>query len=99
MLIGSYRSLAVVPFTYIGVAYMTSDLLATYLCYCTTRSLPFSSRQSVLIFLRRKVLLVVHHSVLILGYPLFVVSIPGGCVVLIEPLLVMLVRWVEEGTR
>lgn len=53
---------------------MTSDLLATYLCYCTTRSLSFSSRQTLLTFLRRKLLLVVHHSVLILGYPLFAVS-------------------------
>lgn len=59
---------------------MTSDLLATYLCYCTTRSLACSSRHSLLIFLRRKALLVAHHSVLILGYPLFVVSTLICCV-------------------
>ena len=70
-----YRSASIAPFTYIGVSYMSSDLLAMYLSYCKTQRLPFINRQSFLVFLSSRPLLVFHHTVLIFGYPLLVVGL------------------------
>ncbi|CAI7995176.1 TLC domain-containing protein 3A [Geodia barretti] len=66
------RSAAIAPFTYVGVSYMSCDVLAMYLTYCKTRRLSFTNTQSVSLFLKSRPLLVFHHLFLIFGYPLLV---------------------------
>jgi hypothetical protein len=67
------RSEAIAPYTYIGVSYMTCDMLAMYHTYCQSRNLASVSGHNFLLFARSKPLLVAHHMVLVLGYPLLVV--------------------------
>lgn len=67
------RSAAIAPYTYIGVSYMICDMLAMYHTYCQSRSLTFISGRNFSLFARGKPLLVAHHLVLVLGYPLLVV--------------------------
>lgn len=52
---------------------MICDMLAMYYAYCVAQSLAFSSRHSIAIFVRSRPLLVLHHLVMVLGYPLLVV--------------------------
>jgi hypothetical protein len=66
------RSEAIAPYTYIGVSYMTCDMLAMYHTYCQSRNLASVSGHNFLLFARSKPLLVAHHMVLVLGYPLLV---------------------------
>ena len=71
----NYRSQIIVPFTYVGISYVMCDLCAMHHAYCQSRGLAASRGQSVLRFVRSKPLLVLHHMVLLLCYPILVVGV------------------------
>lgn len=66
------RSMAITPFTYVGVSYMMCDMIAKYHIYCKTFNVSCFKTDSVFMFIRRRFLFILHHLVLIIGYPLFV---------------------------
>ena len=65
------RSKAIGPYTYIGVSYMLCDIIAMYSTFCTSRG---KSERSISHFVKSRPLLVLHHLVLMAGYPLLVVG-------------------------